>query len=56
MQPPVLERDEEPTLQGEVNGKTVLFVLDSGALITVIPQELVRQGEGSGEITHLETC
>ena len=38
MQTPVLERDDEPTLLEKVDGKTVL---DSGALIKVVPQELV---------------
>ena len=51
VQTPLLERDKEPTLQGEVDTRTICFVLDSNALITVVPQELVRQNEDSGEIT-----
>ena len=45
-------RREDPTLPGKVNGKEIPFILDSAALITVVPEEFVNlKGSGCGEIT-----
>ena len=43
-------RREDPTLPGKVNGKEIPFILDSAALITVVPEEFVSlKGSRCGE-------